>query len=103
MKFSKFSFIVATISNATPAVITSVAHELYEDDVIWFETTGTLPTGFSVETDYYVIREGITADTFQLSARKQGSPVATTAAGSGVHSWIKTNRANLTPFTQDAR
>ena len=103
MKFSKFNYLVATISNATPAVVTSAAHELYQDDTIEFITSGALPTGLSVDTTYYVILSGITANTWQIATTRRGTAINTTAAGSGVHKWIKTNRANLSPFTQDNR
>lgn len=103
MKFSKFNFIVFTVTVASPGVFTSTEHELAEDDTVWLETTGALPTGLTVDTTYYVVRNGITANTFQLSESKQGTPIITTGSQSGVHSWIKTNRAKLIPFTEDNR
>jgi len=103
MRFSRFSFITFTVTIADPAVFTSTAHELYVDDTVWLETTGALPTGLSVDTTYYVIRNGITADTFQLSTSQGGESIVTTGTQSGTHSWIKINRARLTPTYENNR
>ena len=103
MKFSKFNYLAFTVTVADPAVLTSAAHELYVDDTIWLETTGALPTGLSVDTTYYVVRNGITADTWQIATTRGGTPIVTTGTQSGSHTWIKTNRANLTPFVEDNR
>jgi len=103
MEFSKQNYIVATITTATPAVITSNAHELYADDTIEFITSGALPTGLVVDTTYHVILSGITANTWQISTTRGGTALATTADGSGVHQWIKTNRARIEPFVEDNR
>ena len=82
---------VVTITNASPAVITWVNHGLTADDVVRFTTTGSLPSGLVVGTSYYVIP--VTTDTFRVclaSGGKNGTPVNTTTAGSGVHTanWI---------------
>ena len=80
-----------TITNASPAVITWTSHGLTADDVVRFTTTGSLPSGLVVGTSYYVIP--VTTDTFRVclaSGGKNGTPVNTTTAGSGVHTanWI---------------
>ena len=67
MNFSKYNFTTFTVTVASPAVFTSTAHELYTDDTVVLETTDTLPTGLAVKTTYYVVYNGITANTFQLS------------------------------------
>jgi hypothetical protein len=82
---------VVTITNASPAVVTWVNHGLTADDVVRFTTTGSLPSGLVVGTSYYVIP--VTTDTFRVclaSGGKNGTPVNTTTAGSGVHTanWI---------------
>ena len=99
MNFSKYNFTVFTVTVADPAVFTSTAHELYTDDTIVLETTGALPTGLAIETTYYVVYNGITADTFQISTSRGGDPIVTTGTQSGAHSYLKTNRARLTPST----
>ena len=101
MNFSKFNFITATISNASPAVITSVAHELAVDDEIWLETTGTLPASLEVDTTYYVVNNKITADTFCIALTRGGTPINTSSAGSGTHSFQKQNRARLIPYQEN--
>jgi len=103
MKFARHFWITFTVTVADPAVFTSAVHELAPDDTIWLETTGALPTGLSEDTTYYVVRNGITADTFQVSASQGGDPVITTGTQSGVHTWIKTNRARLSPTYEDNR
>ena len=92
---------LTSISNANPAVFTLVDHGLYEGDVIRLETTATLPTGLNLLTDYWVVYNGITTSTFQVSGTKGGTPIATTAAGSGTHSFIKRNSLKLSPYIED--
>lgn len=77
---------LSSISNATPAVITATAHTLTPGVRLRFTTTGTLPTGLSLNTDYYIIATGITPNTFQVSLTPGGAAVATSSAGSGTHS-----------------
>ena len=101
MKFSKFNYISFTVTVADPGVFTSVAHELYTDDTIELETTGDLPTGLSVDTTYYVIVNGITADTWQLATTRGGTAIETTGTQSGAHTWIKTNKARIEPFIEN--
>jgi len=103
MKFARHFFRTFTVTVADPAVFTTTAHELYTDDTVWLETTGALPTGLEEDTTYYVVLNGITADTFQLSASKGGDPIETSGTQSGTHSWAKTNKANLSPFQEDNR
>ena len=102
--FSRLYFIsLTTISNANPAVFTLVDHGLVPGDRIRLETTGTLPTGLAVKTDYYVVYNGLTTSTFQVSTSDEGTPLATTGAGSGTHSYIRMNKAGLRPRYEDSR
>ena len=94
---------ITTISNADPAVFTLVDHELYIGDRIRLETTGALPTGLTADVDYYVVHNGISTSTFQVSFRQDGTPIATTAAGSGTHSFIKLSPLGLRPRYQNNR
>ena len=52
------------------------------DDRVRLETTGTLPGGLALETDYYVV--GITSSTLQLSPTYGGAAIGITDAGTGV-------------------
>ena len=85
-----------TITTASPAVVSLTAHGLVEGDAIYFATTGTLPTGLSADTTYYVKSTG-NANTFQVSLTRTssataftaGTAVNTTVAGSGTHTVVK--------------
>lgn len=83
-----------TLTIASPAVFTAVSHHLLTNDVVKFTTTGALPTGLSAGTSYYVIYQ--TADTFNVSATKNGSAINTSGTQSGVHS-LYTPTLDLTP------
>lgn len=76
---------LTSISNASPAVFTLVAHGLSDDDQIVLSTSGTLPAGLTAGTVYYVIEAA--DDTFQVSTTSGGSAVNTSSAGSGTHSF----------------
>ena len=82
---------LTSISNATPAVCTLTNHGLRKYDSIYFTTTGTLPTGLSLATKYFVIY--VDANTFQVtSSITSGNtlvPINTSSAGSGTHSFTK--------------
>lgn len=68
-------------------VITEAAHGLDTGDIVRFTTSGTLPTGLALLTDYYVIR--VSANSFSVASSPQnaelGVAVAITADGSGNH------------------
>ena len=102
--FSRIYFVnLTSISAADPAVFTLVDHGLVPGDRIRLETTGDLPTGLAVKTDYYVVYNGLTTSTFQVSDSNEGTPLATTVAGSGTHSYIRMNRARLAPRYENCR
>lgn len=83
----------ATISIASPAIISNTGHGLIAGDSVQFTTTGSLPTGILTGTTYFVIAAGLTANTFEISTTVGGSPVTTTGSQSGVQTLIRT-----TPF-----
>ena len=76
-----------TISQANPGVVTLNGHGLITGDCIELTTTGTLPTGLSVNTNYYVIY--LNANTFNLASTLAlaiaGTGLQTTSAGAGTH------------------
>lgn len=75
-----------TISVANPAVVTAAGgHGLTVGSPVVFATTGTLPTGLTAGTTYYVIAAGFTATTFSVAATPGGAGIQTTLAGSGTH------------------
>jgi len=77
----------ATITNATPAVVTWTAHGLWDGATVRFTTTGALPTGLTASTDYFLRK--VDANTFKLSTtlanQVAGTFIATSSAGSGDH------------------
>lgn len=74
-----------TITVATPGVVTAVGHGFAAGDLVSFSTTGTIPTGATVNTTFYVSATGLTADAFQFSATLGGASVNTTGSSSGTH------------------
>lgn len=73
-----------TVDDSTD-VFTSAGHGLSNGDIIQVSTTGTLPTGLSASTNYYIINK--TTDTFQVSTAEGGSAVDMSSTGSGTHTW----------------
>jgi hypothetical protein len=91
----------ATITIASPGVVTLTAHGLIAGDTVQFTTTGALPTGLATATNYFVIAAGLTANTFELALTAGGAAINTTGSQSGVHTLFRT-----TPFgvgTDDPR
>jgi len=68
-----------------------VTHNLIEDYIMSFDTTGTLPTGtgigFVPGVNYYVLSSGLTDTRFRVSDSIGGLPIGVTSPGSGVHSY----------------
>lgn len=75
-----------TITIASPAVITLARHEMLLNEKVKFSTTGALPTGITAGTTYYVIP--VTANTFQISATKNGTAINTSGSQSGAHTCV---------------
>lgn len=67
--------------NATTDTFTSNAHGLANGTRVWV-SAGTMPTGFSTSTNYYVISTAL--NTFQLSATQGGAAVNASTAGAGI-------------------
>lgn len=78
-----------TITNASPGVISWTAHGFPTACAVYFTTSGTLPTGLSPTTTYYVSSAGKTANSFQVSTTVDnaiaGTSINTSSAGSGTH------------------
>lgn len=75
---------LTSISNGSPAVFTLNSHGLSNGDTLVLSTSGTLPTGLTAGTVYYVINSA--ANTFNVSLTSGGSAVNTSSGGSGTHS-----------------
>ena len=72
--------IACTISVASPAVVTLVAHGFIANQGVVFGGAGTLPTGITAGTKYYVSATGLAADTFQISSTIGGASINTTGS-----------------------
>jgi hypothetical protein len=86
-------FSTVTITNATPAVVSYTGHSQTSGTPVYFTTTGTLPTGITANKQYYV--QVVDANSFQLNTLQDNAiadsgtgKVATSSAGSGVHTAI---------------
>lgn len=80
----------ATITIASPAVISKTAHGLTVNDAVKFTTAGTLPTSIVAGTQYFVIAAGLTTDAFEISATLGGSAINTSGSQSGTQTLYKT-------------
>lgn len=76
----------ATISQASPAVVTKTGHSLVNGDPVRFTTSGVLPAPLSITETYFVI--GASANTFTVASTQGGPAIATTDAGTGTHTAI---------------
>lgn len=81
--YSTHFFRPFTITIAAPGLATLNDHGFTDRQEVWINTTGTLPTGLSANTLYYVIVAD--NDTFQLSATKTGSAITTSVSQTGTH------------------
>ena len=78
-----------TVTIASPAVFTSTAHGFTGGERLRLSTTGVLPTGLALLTDYFV--SVIDVDTFHLVATIGSANIITTGAQTGIHSYIQSN------------
>jgi hypothetical protein len=82
----------ATITIASPAVITNNAHGLVLGAPVYFTTTGALPTGLTANTVYYVTNPA--TNTFNLSTTLAnaiaGTKINTSGTQSGTHTLFST-------------
>ena len=79
--------LVTTVNTTTNVITTNPAHGLTDvnpNAIVRFTTTGTLPTGLLVDTDYYVLTTPSTT-TLTVSLANEESIVDITTTGSGVH------------------
>ena len=74
-----------TVTIASPAVFSLTAHGLAAGNVVYFSTSGALPTGLTAGTAYYVIATGLTANAFEVSTTAGGAAVNTSGSQSGTH------------------
>ena len=75
-----------TLTIASPCVVSYTAHGLLDNELVFFTTTGALPTGLLTTRTYYV--QVVDADSFYLAEDRDGLPVSTTGTQSGVHTLV---------------
>ena len=100
-----------TVTIATPGVVTSDDHGLNTGDKVVLATTGTLPTGLSVDTYYFIISgtysDGSTdPDTFKLASTLAnalaGTAIATSVSQTGAH-YYSTKTRGMKPAVENNR
>lgn len=77
-----------TLTLAAPGVVNWTAHGLAAGAEVMFSTSGTLPTGLTANTPYYVLASGLAANAFQVSATPGGPAIAFTGTQSGTQTGI---------------
>lgn len=87
-QFSMTAGDTVTVTIASPGVFTCTTNNFALNDMVFFTTTGALPTGLSAGTAYYVISTGLGGNDFQVSATLGGTAVDTSGSQSGTHSVI---------------
>jgi hypothetical protein len=92
------SLSTATITIASPAVVTNNAHGLAVGAPVYFTTTGALPTGLTASTVYYVTNP--LTNTFNLSTTYAnaiaGTKINTSGTQSGTHTVFSTTVVSTT-------
>ena len=81
---------VFTASSDSGLKITSTAHGLAANDVIRVTSSAgspDLPVNLSVDTNYFVLAGGLTANEFYLATAAGGGIIAFSDAGTGTHTW----------------
>lgn len=76
-----------TVTVATPAVATLTAHGMQTCELVQLTTSGALPTGLSVNTDYWVTKASVDTLNFSTSLANclAGTKINTTGTQSGTH------------------
>jgi hypothetical protein len=76
-----------TITIASPGVVTLAAHGLLANDSVVFATTGTLPTGITAGTRYFV-KTVLSSGTFTISGTSGGSVINTSGSQSATQTVV---------------
>jgi hypothetical protein len=83
-----------TITLDTAGIVTLTAHGFAQGDPVVFATAGTLPTGITAGTTYYVNLR--TANTFAIAAKVGGADIATTVSQTGAHTVRRVESSTVT-------
>lgn len=82
------AFASCTVALGASAVIHQVGHGYGSFEQGFFTTTGSLYTGFSINTLYFI--NVVDADNFTLSTTFGGTPITTSGTQSGTHAFCRT-------------
>lgn len=76
-----------TISIAEQAIFTSAGHGFTAGTKVRIvpDSSSTLPTGIAANTEYFVLDTDLTQNSFKLATTENGTPLETTAAGTGTY------------------
>lgn len=74
---------IASVAMVTTTPTFNVCHNYSAGDKVVFTGGDKIPCGFELNTVYYVISAGLTADQFQVSATDGGSTISIPAAPTG--------------------
>lgn len=74
---------IASVAMVTTTPTFNVCHNYSAGDKVVFTGGDEIPCGFELNTVYYVISAGLTADQFQVSATDGGSTISIPAAPTG--------------------
>jgi hypothetical protein len=83
VRYGLRQWVQVTANTSTEILTAAGGHDFRQGQVIRFLTSGTLPTGISAATDYYVLDPNNQNGTFRVSATATGGPVNISGAGSG--------------------
>ena len=88
-----------TISIASPSVIAQ-SNTYVAGQPVFFTTTGSLPTGLTPNTTYYVSATNLSSSGFEVATTVGGSPITTSGTQSGTHKCGKVkNASTVGPLT----
>ncbi|HVY19926.1 MAG TPA: pilus assembly protein TadG-related protein [Bauldia sp.] len=82
---------LSSITAATPAVFNKTSHGLTADTALIFGTTGSLPSGITAGSTYYVSPAGLTSSAFRVAATTTGTNFTVSA------DWQTVTISNATP------
>jgi hypothetical protein len=88
-----------SISSSTPTFICT-CHGLTAGTKVIFTGGSTVPCGLNLNSVYYVIAAGLTADAFQVSATSGGSSIS--ASGDALGTFYVATPLDLTSYTVDS-
>lgn len=97
--YDQRNYRIFTITIASPGVITRKDHQLEDGDRVIFSTSGTLPTGLSANTWYWVVNND-GANTFQVALTEDGTAINTSVSQSGTH-WYASDKQPTINMRQD--